>query len=190
MESLIEFFEDIPTAWRATILIGGIFIFWVAEGVIPLFQFTYNKVRHAGINLTFTLFTAIIGFGLAGVLYFTSTWVTQNEFGLLWLVDLPLWAKIILGVMLLDFIGAYFVHWVEHKVKWMWKFHLIHHSDTTVDVTTGLRHHPGETVFPDLFYHTGCIFSWCTDRYRHAISKHFPCCFHISRMPTSICRVR
>ena len=29
----------------------------------------------------------------------------------------------------------------------MWKFHLVHHSDTTVDVTTGLRHHPGETVF-------------------------------------------
>ena len=29
----------------------------------------------------------------------------------------------------------------------MWKFHVVHHSDTTVDVTTGLRHHPGETVF-------------------------------------------
>ena len=28
----------------------------------------------------------------------------------------------------------------------MWKFHLVHHSDTTVDVTTGLRHHPGEAV--------------------------------------------
>ncbi|PWN05820.1 sterol desaturase family protein [Rhodohalobacter mucosus] len=157
MESIIDFFEDIPTVWRATILIGGIFIFWVAEGVIPLFQFTYNKVRHAGINLTFTLFTAIIGFGLAGVLYFTSTWVTQNEFGLLWLVELPLWAKIILGVMLLDFIGAYFVHWVEHKVKWMWKFHLVHHSDTTVDVTTGLRHHPGETVFRIFFTIMGVL---------------------------------
>jgi sterol desaturase/sphingolipid hydroxylase (fatty acid hydroxylase superfamily) len=151
MEDLLAFFEDIPTAWRATILIGGIFVFWVMEGVIPLFQFAYNKVRHAGINLTFTLFTAIIGFGLAGVLYYTSTLVAQNEFGLLWLIELPLWAKIILGVMLLDFIGAYFVHWVEHKVKWMWKFHLVHHSDTTVDVTTGLRHHPGETVFRIFF---------------------------------------
>jgi sterol desaturase/sphingolipid hydroxylase (fatty acid hydroxylase superfamily) len=53
--------------------------------------------------------------------------------------------------MLLDFIGAWLVHWVEHKVKWMWKFHLIHHTDTTVDVTTGLRHHPGETVFRIFF---------------------------------------
>lgn len=147
IESLVHFFEDIPTAYRTAILIGGVFIFWVMEGVIPLFRFQYNKYRHAGINFLFTFFTAIIGFGLAGVLYYTSHWVTVNEFGLLNLAEFPLWAKIIIGVMLLDFIGAYLVHWVEHKLKWMWKFHLIHHTDTTVDVTTGLRHHPGETVF-------------------------------------------
>lgn len=151
MEGLIEFFESVPTSFRATILIGGIFLFWVLEGVIPLFQFTYNKFRHAGINLLFTLFTAIIGFGLAGVLYYTSAWVAEHEFGLLYLMEMPLWVQIILGVMLLDFMGAYLIHWIEHKVRWMWKFHLIHHSDTTVDVTTGLRHHPGETVFRILF---------------------------------------
>jgi sterol desaturase/sphingolipid hydroxylase (fatty acid hydroxylase superfamily) len=121
------------------------------EGVIPLFQFRYNKYRHAGINLTFTLFTAIIGFGLAGVLYATSTWVAANEFGLLYLVEMPLWIQVIFGVMLLDFVGAWLIHWIQHKVKWMWKFHLIHHSDTTVDVTTGLRHHPGETLFRIFF---------------------------------------
>ena len=146
MESIISFFEDVPTSFRATILIGGIFVFWVMEGVIPLFQFQYKKVRHAGINLFFTLCTAIIGFGLAGVLYAVSLYVSSNEIGLLHLFEMPLWLQAILGVMMLDLIGAYFAHWTEHKVKWMWKFHLVHHSDTTVDVTTGLRHHPGETV--------------------------------------------
>lgn len=146
MQELISFFEDVPTTFRAGILIGGIFLFWVMEGVIPLFQFQYRKVRHAGINLFFTACTAVIGFGLAGVLYWVSSWVAANEFGLLYLADFPLWAQIIMGVMLLDLIGAYFAHWTEHKVKWMWKFHLVHHTDTTVDVTTGLRHHPGETV--------------------------------------------
>lgn len=146
MQDLISFFEDVPTTFRAGILIGGIFLFWVMEGVIPLFQFQYRKVRHAGINLFFTACTAVIGFGLAGVLYWVSSWVAANEFGLLYLADFPLWVQIITGVMLLDLIGAYFAHWTEHKVKWMWKFHLVHHTDTTVDVTTGLRHHPGETV--------------------------------------------
>ena len=151
MESVLEFFEDIPTLFRAGILIGGIFVFWIAEGVIPLFEFQYKKVRHAGINLFLTFLTAVIGFGLAGVLYGVSTYVTAKEFGLIYIFDLPLWAQIVIGVMMLDLIGAYFAHWTEHKIKWMWKFHLIHHTDTTVDVTTGLRHHPGETFIRIFF---------------------------------------
>ncbi len=147
MEALIDFFTDVPTWFRSMILIGGIVIFWIAEGILPLFSFQYKKFRHAGINLFFTMTTAIIGFGLAGVLLLSSNWVAENEFGLLYLIDMPFWAQVVVGILLLDCIGAYFVHWTEHKVKWMWKFHLVHHSDTTVDVTTGLRHHPGETVF-------------------------------------------
>ena len=53
--------------------------------------------------------------------------------------------------MVLDLIGAWLIHWIEHNVKWMWKFHIIHHTDKEVDVTTGLRHHPGESVFRLLF---------------------------------------
>ncbi|MBV6645394.1 MAG: sterol desaturase family protein [Cyclobacteriaceae bacterium] len=147
MEQFIEFFTYIPTWFRATILIGGIIVFWALEGVLPLFRFSYRKIGHAGLNLFFTLTTAIIGFGLAGALLAASDWVSQNQFGLLYLLDMPLWAQVLTGVLLLDLIGAYLIHWTEHKVKWMWKFHLVHHSDTSVDVTTGLRHHPGETVF-------------------------------------------
>ncbi|KOF02770.1 sterol desaturase [Roseivirga seohaensis subsp. aquiponti] len=147
MESLVNFFDNIPTEFRAGILIGGVVVFWVVEGTLPLFTFQYKKVRHAGLNLFFTLTTAIIGFGLAGVLLAASDMVANNQFGLLYIVELPLWGQLIVGVLLLDFIGAYLVHYTEHKVKWMWKFHLVHHSDTTVDVTTGLRHHPGETIF-------------------------------------------
>ncbi len=147
MDALIQFFSDVPTWFRTALLLGGIVLFWILEGVLPLFYFKYKKFKHAGLNLFFTLTTAIIGFGLAGVLLAASNFVSQNQIGLLYLVDMPLWAQVVVGVLLLDFIGAYFIHWTEHKVKWMWKFHLVHHSDTSVDVTTGLRHHPGETVF-------------------------------------------
>lgn len=147
MEELVNYFAEIPSSVRASILIGGIVVFWILEGLLPLFSFSYKKVRHAGINLFFTLCTVIIGFAFAGILLFVSTWVSANEFGLLYLIEMPLWLQVTLGVLLMDLIGAYLVHFVEHKVKWMWKFHLVHHSDTTVDVTTGLRHHPGETIF-------------------------------------------
>ena len=147
MEALISFFENIPTPFRAGLLIGGIVFFWVLEGVLPLFAFQYRKVRHAGMNLFFTLTTTIIGFGLAGVLLWASDFTASQQIGLLYLIEMPLWAQVMLGVLLLDLVGAYFIHWLEHRVTWMWKFHLVHHSDTHVDVTTGLRHHPGETVF-------------------------------------------
>jgi sterol desaturase/sphingolipid hydroxylase (fatty acid hydroxylase superfamily) len=151
MESFIDFFANVPTSFRASLLMGGIIFFWVLEGMLPLFVFQYRKVRHAGLNLFFTLTTMIIGFGLAGALLWASDFTSSRQLGLLYLIDLPLWAQVILGILLLDLIGAYFIHWLEHKVRWMWKFHLIHHSDTTVDVTNGLRHHPGETVFRILF---------------------------------------
>ena len=147
MEEIVSFFENIPTTFRTGLLLGGIVVFWGLEGVIPLFSHKYNKVKHAGLNLFFTLTTAIIGFGMAWLLLQASLLTSGNEFGLLYLIDLPLWAQVLLGVLLMDLIGAYLVHFVEHKVKWMWRFHVVHHSDTSVDVTTGLRHHPGETVF-------------------------------------------
>lgn len=157
MESLINFFEDIPTTFRAGLLIGGIFLFWVIEGVFPLFEFRYRKVRHALINGVLTVFFVGIGLAFAGILLWSSEWVTENNFGILNRISMPVWLQCVIGVMLLDFFGAYLIHWIEHKVKWMWKFHLVHHSDTTVDVTTGLRHHPGEAIFRMIFTILGVI---------------------------------
>ncbi len=72
-------------------------------------------------------------------------------FGILQWIQMPIWLQLILGLMLLDLVGAYLVHWIEHKVHWMWKFHMIHHADTHVDTTTANRHHPGESVFRAVF---------------------------------------
>lgn len=147
MDWIIDFFSDAPTWFRATMLFGGMLLFWIVEGLIPLFKTPYKKYRHAGLNLFFTFTTALINLGLAALLIGTCVYVSENEIGLIYLFEAPLWIKAILGVMLLDLIGAWFIHFIEHKIKWMWLFHLIHHTDTNVDVTTGLRHHPGESIF-------------------------------------------
>ncbi len=33
-----------------------------------------------------------------------------------------------------------------HKIKTLWRFHLVHHSDNTVDISTTLREHPVENI--------------------------------------------
>lgn len=151
MQAILDFFETIPTTYRTAVLVSGLVGFWILEGAIPLFAFQYSKVRHAALNFFFTATTLIINFTLAFLILKTSDFTTTNQFGLLYLANLPLWLHVILGLLLLDLFGAYFIHWLEHKVKWMWKFHLIHHTDTTVDITTGLRHHPGESLFRAAF---------------------------------------
>lgn len=151
LDSIINYFNHIPSLHRALLLAGGITFFWMIEGFIPLFGFKYNKWKHASINIFFTITTIVINFSFALLMVKTSDWVIEHNFGILQLAQLPTWVMIIGGLMLLDLVGAYFIHFIEHKVKWMWKFHMVHHADTHVDTTTANRHHPGESVFRAVF---------------------------------------
>ncbi|PWL38092.1 sterol desaturase [Flagellimonas aquimarina] len=147
MEQIITYFENIPALHRSLILVGGITFFWVLEGIVPLFSVKYKKWRHSIPNFFFTLTTIIINFPLAFLLLKTSDWTVENQFGIInWLPEMPLWLYVVLGVMLLDLIGAYTAHLVEHKVKPLWMVHLVHHSDHNVDTTTANRHHPLESL--------------------------------------------
>lgn len=146
METIITYFETIPSKHRSLILIGGLMLFWIVENGIPLFKFNYNKWQHALPNLFFTLTTVIINFVLAFLLLGVADWVTATNFGIInWLPEMPLWLYALLGVLLLDFFGAYLAHFVEHKVKPLWMVHLVHHTDHYVDTTTANRHHPLES---------------------------------------------
>ena len=147
METIINYFETIPSSHRSIILVGGITFFWLLEGALPLFKFNYKKWKHAIPNLFFTLTTIIINFSLAFLLLKTADWVQANNFGIInWLPEMPLWLYVVLGVLFLDFFGAYLAHFTEHKIKVLWMVHLVHHSDHKVDTTTANRHHPIESL--------------------------------------------
>ena len=147
MYELLHFFKDIPDEIRIAFLISGLAFFLILESIIPLFKTDYNKVGHAGINITFTLITLVINlFGAMGIIAAVK-YNEINKSGLLNLVNVPIGIYVFSGLALMDLIGAWFIHWIQHNVKWMWKFHIIHHCDPNVDVTSGLRHHPGENIF-------------------------------------------
>ena len=152
MEEIINYFQNIPTLQRSLIIVGGISFFWFLEGIFPLVQFNYKKWRHALPNFFFTITTILINLSMAFLLLNTSDWTVNNNFGLLqWIPGLPLWAAVILGVLLLDFIGAYLPHFTEHRIKPLWMIHLVHHSDPNVDTTTANRHHPLESFIRFFF---------------------------------------
>lgn len=157
MEDIIYLFENITSLQRSVILVGGITFFWSIESIIPLFNFNYKKLKHAIPNFFFTLTTIIVNFSLAFLLLNSADWVVANNFGILNLVEIPIILNVLLGVFLLDLIGAYLPHYVQHKVKFLWKIHLVHHSDHNVDTTTANRHHPFESVIRFVFTLIGVI---------------------------------
>jgi len=157
MNEIFYFFENITSQTRVFFLVGGLFLFLTLEFGIPFFKSPYDKLNHAKINITFTLITLIINlFGAIGILKSVDLVKTYN-LGLLNAVEISLWLYVLIGIAVMDFIGAWFIHWIQHNVKWMWKFHIIHHSDVHVDVTSGLRHHPGENILR-LFFTSLAVF--------------------------------
>jgi len=151
----INYFQDLEQrpAERLALLVGGLLFFWILEGAIPLFQLPYQrgKLKHAGINFVFTIIHLIIHTLLAILIVALSDWCNQQSFGLVYWSNAGIGLTILIGVLALDF-SSWLVHWVMHQQKILWRFHIIHHSDQKVDVTTGLRHHPGDSLLRGIFF--------------------------------------
>jgi len=154
-EQILEHFQTLEQRpfERMSFLVGGLLLFWILEGAIPLLPMHYkkSKFRHAGVNFVFTIIHLIIHTGLAVLIVLLSEWCLHNKFGLVYWFNTGVLAKIIIGVLALDF-SSWLVHFVMHKSRLLWRFHLIHHSDNSVDVTTGLRHHPGDSLLRGIFF--------------------------------------
>jgi sterol desaturase/sphingolipid hydroxylase (fatty acid hydroxylase superfamily) len=144
---------------RMAFLITGLLIFWIIEGSIPLIHLSYkkSKLSHAVVNLGFTLIHLIIHTGLAIVIVLLADWAKRRGIGLAHWLNTSVVVTIIISVLVLDFFGGWLVHVTEHKFYPLWKFHVVHHADNNVDVTTGLRHHPVESVLRGLFFMIGII---------------------------------
>lgn len=151
MESFLQFFDAMPTWQRGVWILACLVACWILEGNFPLFAFNYRKWKHAGVNFVFLSTTLIINtlFGLATVGVFE--WTKQNQVGLIYLIHLPVWVELLICILLFELVAQYFIHFLLHKYKWMWKFHMVHHSDTHLDATSGTRHHPGDFAMREIF---------------------------------------
>lgn len=160
---IISFFDSLEKhpLLRMAILVGGLLFFWILEGAIPLLKPAYkkNKLRHAGVNMLFTVIHLVIHTFLAILIIMLSDWCRTNQFGFVYWTNAGILGTILISFLTLDFFGGWLVHITEHKVPFLWRFHVIHHSDNNVDVTTGLRHHPGESVLRGIFFFMGIVVS-------------------------------
>ena len=161
--NLIQYFETLEQhpLQRMAILVSGLLFFWIIEGSIPLLQLQYkkSKIKHAATNFGFTVIHLVIHTFLAVLIVMLSDWCRLQQFGIVYWLNAGIGTTILIAFLTIDFFGGWLVHITEHKVPVLWRFHVIHHADNNVDVTTGLRHHPGESVLRGLFFFIGIIVS-------------------------------
>ncbi|WP_146112073.1 sterol desaturase family protein [Brevundimonas sp. MYb33] len=60
-------------------------------------------------------------------------------------LGLPAWLLVVVSFLLIDLL-AYLNHALFHGVPWLWRLHRAHHTDTVLDASTGVRHHPLESL--------------------------------------------
>ena len=126
------------------IIIGLMVLFYSLEQLLGnQFKFT-KRPQHLFHNSLFFAVFFLVGLLWASVTVFSVEWFNNQQIGLFYLVQVPVWVKLLLGIAMLDLV-SYWFHRLSHKVPVLWRFHRVHHSDTTMDASTNFRGHPIES---------------------------------------------
>ena len=132
--------------YGAIILVSFFSLLFIAESKFQLRKRVQNRWKRIFINFT----VSIPSFALLRFLFIPfMVWLAyKNEdwnFGLNYLYNAPVWIKSVIAFLLLDY-SNYLWHIVLHKMPLMWRFHLVHHTDLDLDITTSFRFHFGELI--------------------------------------------
>ena len=139
MEIQAVFFRLLP-------VLSAMAVASLIEVLIPLRQ----QSRRSNGRLATNLWLLAITLGLPMLLNFTlalgAAYVARSGSGLLQVLGFGAIASFIVALLALD--GAtYLAHRLLHQVPALWRVHLVHHIDASVDATTAFRQHPAEGVW-------------------------------------------
>jgi len=155
MPPLTDLLQDYQILTMLSVLL--LMLAW--ESVHPFFAFfrgdLKSRGRHGLRNLFVGAVNALLVSGVFAGLWLTAAVFAESQrFGVMhWLEDglnLPVWAHAAGAIVLLD-AWTYLWHRMNHEIPFFWRFHKVHHSDHTMDVTTASRFHVGEILFSSLF---------------------------------------
>ena len=128
------------------IFIGMMVLFYSLEQIFYTpYKFT-KRPKHMVNNLLFQVMVFAINIFYATVTVLSIEWLNSHQVGLFYLFQVPVWLKLIIGVAMLDMV-SYWFHRIAHITPVLWRFHRVHHSDTSLDASSTFRGHPIETLF-------------------------------------------
>ena len=142
MENLIKSINLINGNYLIIFLIA---LFYSLERLLgPPFKFD-RRLNHFLNNFILMIAFYLANLAFAVLQVSIITWSSANQMGLFYWIEIPLWIKVILGVMCLD-LSSYWFHRLAHTSPLLWRLHRVHHSDTTMNTSTFFRGHPLEVL--------------------------------------------
>jgi sterol desaturase/sphingolipid hydroxylase (fatty acid hydroxylase superfamily) len=128
------------------------------ESIIQRHSTVDSKISRLKINLALTgidivLVRLFFGAAALGAAQFAE----ENGWGLFNYLQWPEGLEALLCVVILDLM-IYIQHVVVHMIPFFWRFHIVHHSDLDLDVSSGLRFHPIE-IMGSMLFKIGLIFA-------------------------------
>ncbi|MFM1918471.1 MAG: hypothetical protein RLZZ303_105 [Candidatus Hydrogenedentota bacterium] len=133
---------------RPLLATGFLVLLWIAEGAWPMFLKRGPRGRVYLRNLALGLFNAIVVSATAGGLLLLVTESAARSgmgLGLLHLLELPQPWGWVAAFLLMD-LWQYCWHRLNHRVRLLWRFHAVHHSDAEMNASTAVRFHTGEIL--------------------------------------------
>jgi sterol desaturase/sphingolipid hydroxylase (fatty acid hydroxylase superfamily) len=141
--------QNMETVIRLGLFFGLFVCFFTLEILWPRKALSAPKLSRWFGNLTITIsntLTLQLVFVALGVTAVGLGAIAQSHgWGLLNHFALPAPLAFALGLLLLD-LAIYTQHLIFHRVPLLWRLHRMHHADTDIDVSTGLRFHPIEIL--------------------------------------------
>ena len=134
----------LPVWLIPAIIVTTFALLFFAESRWPLRRRVESRPRHIVRNLTAGgVSLAVMTLLQTPLLVPAAAFLERREIGLLHWLDVPRPWSIILAIVLLDY-TLWIWHWANHRVPFLWRFHLAHHVDLDLDASTALRFHFGE----------------------------------------------
>src|SRR5438309_6333931 len=147
-ESLTWLGAPLPTI---AILSAAFLVLFIAERVAPLRMPRSALARRLIVNVCVSaLALATAYLVVAPVAMAALREVSVERIGVLQWIALPEAAEVAVGLVLMD-LSFYYWHMANHKIRFLWRFHNVHHIDPDLDVSTAFRFHFGEVAFSAVF---------------------------------------
>src|SRR5437868_431421 len=122
----------------------GFGLLLLAEKKRPLRKATANQLERVPRNLALGGVTSLaVNWLFVPVVSAVARLVQRRKLGLLNRLPLPAPLKFIVALILLDYTFYWWHRWL-HENEFLWRFHIVHHADLDLDVSTAARFHPGE----------------------------------------------